>query len=182
MSIVSAKMKVQRRFLCCSLSSHPLKGVGVPAQVIIASSLSGCYTRLINYPKRQPVNFFMKNSFIIDILGAVLCIGWGVYTNDPWWWGGGIAGLVFSIFWKRIQPKVMGRFLKKTKAPVESAPPDIAALGTNPLAPETPYSNTAAASETPAAAPSAEAAPPEQPHPVFTWPVNPPKDGRLRFY
>ena len=28
-------MKVQRRFLGCSLSSHPLKGVGVPAQVII---------------------------------------------------------------------------------------------------------------------------------------------------
>ena len=29
-----AQMKVQRRFLGCSLSSHPLKGVGVPAQVI----------------------------------------------------------------------------------------------------------------------------------------------------
>jgi len=27
-------MKVQRLFLGCSLSSHPLKGVGVPAQVI----------------------------------------------------------------------------------------------------------------------------------------------------
>ena len=35
MSIVPAKMKVQRLFLGCSLSSHPLKGVGVPAQVII---------------------------------------------------------------------------------------------------------------------------------------------------
>ncbi len=34
-SIAPAKMKVQRRFLGCSLSSHPLKGVGVPAQVII---------------------------------------------------------------------------------------------------------------------------------------------------
>ena len=33
-SIAPAKMKVQRRFLGCSLSSHPLKGVGVPAQVI----------------------------------------------------------------------------------------------------------------------------------------------------
>ena len=121
------------------------------------------------------MNFFLKNSFIVDIGGSVACIGYGLYANDPWWCGGGLAGLAFSLVWKRVQPKLLGKFIRKAPA-AKPVVLDTAAL--NPLA-----EASVPASAAPVAAPTAELTAQQRFHQaVNTWPAVVPKDGRIRFY
>ncbi len=124
------------------------------------------------------MNFLLKNSFIVDIGGSVVCIGYGLYTNDPWWGGGGLAGLAFSLVWKRVQPKLLGKFMRKAPAS-KAVVLDTEAL--NPLA-----DPTASASVAPSAAPAApttEMTAQQRFHQaVNTWPAVVAKDGPIRFY
>ena len=124
------------------------------------------------------MNFLLKNSFIVDIGGSVACIGYGLYANDPWWWGGGLAGLAFSLIWKRVQPKLLGKFMRKAPA-AKAVVLDTEAL--NPLA-EPMQPASAGPVEAPAA-PTAEMTAQQRFHrAVNTWPAIVPKDGRIRFY
>lgn len=122
------------------------------------------------------MNFFLKNSFIVDIGGSLACIGYGLYADNPWWWGGGIAGLAFSLVWKKVQPKLLGKFMRKAPA---SKPIVLNTEELNPLAEPAAASASAAA---PVMATTELTAQQRFHQAVNTWPAVVPKDGRIRFY
>lgn len=120
------------------------------------------------------MNVLLKHSFIFDIAGGLACVGYGLYKEDPWWWGGGLAGLAFSVVWKRLQPKLLAKFVKKAVPSPQSAPP---VQGSNPLSD----------GELGEEAVPEEVAPQSAPlqrfhHSVSTFPLAPRKDGKLRYF
>ena len=123
------------------------------------------------------MKFWLKYSFLLDLAGGLGCIAYGIYTNNPWWWGGGLAGLVFSVVWKKVQPKLLGKFMRKAPA---AAAPVISFDAENPLATSSP-SLTEMSPDIPVA--PKELTPEQKFHLALnTFPAVIPRDGRIRFY
>lgn len=118
------------------------------------------------------MNVLLKYSFVVDILGALASIAYGVWADSALWLWGGVAGLAFSIIWRRVQPRLLNALLRKKQA-VRPAP--AVALPVEPLV--VPAVEVTTQADTlpvqPAGRPSIA---------VDAWHVTPPKDGRLRYY
>lgn len=119
------------------------------------------------------MNALLKYSFVVDVLGGVAAIAYGIWSSSAFWLWGGVAGLAFSLVWRRVQPLLLNAVIRKKKAvrpSNEAAPIPVAPL-------------TVANAELPSATAAApEAAPVRNSIAVDRWHITPPKDGRLRYY
>lgn len=120
------------------------------------------------------MNALLKYSFVVDVLGGLLSIAYGVWAGSALWLWGGVAGLVFSLVWRRVQPRLLSAVVRKKKTIRSAAAPIDPTLGPLAVPVEPPaQGDTSAVAES-----TATRGRPA----VDEWYVTPPKDGRLRYY
>lgn len=118
-------------------------------------------------------------SFIVDILAGLGTIAYGVYSSSNWWIGGGVAGLLFSFVWRKVQPRLLGKFMHKRKGTSVSSP--------SPETAQAPAASTVEQSPIADVLAGRLVVSPGEPHPEtgITWnrfSAQPPKKGQLRYY
>lgn len=117
-------------------------------------------------------------SFILDLLAGLGSIAYGIYADSAWWVGGGVAGLIFSFVWRAIQPKLIGKVMRK-RAGAAAAP--VSAPSAVVRAP------TGGEVQQPDVFAGRRMVSPGEPHPEtgISWnrfSAAPPKKGQLRYY
>lgn len=117
-----------------------------------------------------------RYTFILDLLVAVGCVGYGLYTDNPWIWGGGLLGIPFAFGSKKLIAHLKAKVLRKKQA--ATLTPERVAVSAKDSSPASVELAPVGLSTPPDVLPVVA----DRPINVNLFPATTPKDGRLRYY